>query len=129
MGSESAEGSKLSLQSVNWPMRDAQEIDNLIARSEATQFDFLRAELEIGHTLARLAITEREIEDAAGFDQARGNAEARYETISRFVSRLRDPAHQEEIKRGLRELRTVLDRLAWFRLKRPHGSETKQSNI
>ena len=62
-GAESTEANKLNLKSINWPMRDAQRIDDLIARSEATQFDFLRTELAISHTLAELAVTELEIED------------------------------------------------------------------
>ncbi len=92
-------------------MSDSNELEDLIARSDATQLNFLRTELDVCQTLAALTGIRLEVGDSGGFSQARQNAEAAYETAARFVSNVRNLAHQEEIQHGLRQLRVVLDRL------------------
>jgi hypothetical protein len=92
-------------------VEDCITLEDLIARSDATQMNFLRTELEICRALVRTATTAHVIGDQTGVWQARANAEAVHEIAAKFVLNLRNPEHREEIQSGLRKLRAVLDRL------------------
>jgi hypothetical protein len=88
------------------------EFAELFAKGQLAQFDFLRTDLALCHTLADLAKTEFEINDQVGVQQAFSKAEDGYTSIARLLRHLDNPAHQEEIEQGLKNLRTRLDELA-----------------
>jgi hypothetical protein len=76
-----------------------------------TLVDFLRADLELGFTFAKLAKTEKEIGDPQGFQQARQNAVKTVETARNLEGRLPPSETSEAIKARRAELERILSTL------------------
>jgi hypothetical protein len=93
-------------------MNDEASFSELIQQSERVQFDFLKGDIELGHTFAALAKTRFEMGLRESADQSRTNAETAYAAVARLLTRLKDPSRQTEINQRLAGFRMVLDQLA-----------------
>lgn len=83
------------------------ELERLAEQAETALISFLRAELQLGFTYANTAKVENGF-DPLGQKRARQLAKDALETIERFRPRVADPAIQEELRKGARELEAIL---------------------
>jgi hypothetical protein len=86
----------------------------LRVRADQSLIDFLRVELDIGFTFARLAQTERRLEDEAGSNQAMLYAERVIETVTYFRHLIADVERVRGIEERLAELERLVSTLGPF---------------
>lgn len=80
----------------------------LRARADRNLIAFLRTEVALGFTFAKLASIELELQEWEGFERARKIAYSAVETVRRFEDRIMDSEIQRELNQRGSELQAVL---------------------
>jgi len=105
----------MSLQ-LDWP-------EDLRSELDQRRVDFLKADLTVCFTFAKVAATELKIGDRKAAAKAVGHAERGYETINRFLTYPKQVSHLtgDQIQKFKAELQRLRKRLDGFQ-KLPLGS-------
>jgi hypothetical protein len=88
------------------------EIELLWARADRNLVAFLRVEVELGFTFAKLASIEVQLQEREGVERASQIAYSTVETVRRFEHRIMDSEIQRELNERAHELQNVLSSLS-----------------